>query len=66
MVAVIKISGDKRTKKKSSNFSPELRLETAQLVVLHVPPWQLFSFARRVTLLPIKPIIVMLAMEPRA
>ena len=66
MVAVIKISGDKRTKKKGSNFSPELRLETAQLVVLHVPPWQLFSFALRVTLLPIKPIIVMLAMEPRA
>ena len=33
MIAVIKISGDKMTKKKSSNFSPEFRLETAQLVV---------------------------------
>ena len=33
MIAVIKISGDKMTKKKGLNFSPEFRLETAQLVV---------------------------------
>jgi len=33
MIAVIEILGDKMTKKKGSNFSPEFRLETPQLVV---------------------------------
>ena len=33
MIAAIHILGDKMAKKKGPNFSPEFRLETAQLVV---------------------------------